>query len=124
MTICTVAGSRRESASPAATDDPVIENGNIRSASDPERRVDYARAIRRLLLKEEGSVIMTTAFYDPPTERRNKEYIGNISATYGFGAHVAEVEVDPDTGEVTLLGLWAAHDVGRAINPMTVEGPG
>ncbi len=83
-----------------------------------------SRAIRRLLLKEEGSVIMTTAFYDPPTERRNKEYIGNISATYGFGAHVAEVEVDPDTGEVTLLGLWAAHDVGRAINPMTVEGPG
>ena len=100
----------------------MIENGNIRSASDPERRLDYARAIRRLLLKEEGSVIMTTAFYDPPTERQNKEYIGNISATYGFGAHVAEVEVDPDTGEVTLLGLWAAHDVGRAINPMTVEG--
>ena len=84
--------------------------------------MDYARAIRRLLLKEEGSVIMTTAFYDPPTERQTKEYIGNISATYGFGAHVAEVEVDPDTGEVTLLGLWAAHDVGRAINPMTVEG--
>ena len=103
-------------------DDPVIENGNIRSASDPERRMDYARAIRRLLLKEEGSVIMTTAFYDPPTERQNKEYIGNISATYGFGAHVAEVEVDPGTGEVTLLGLWAAHDVGRAINPMAVEG--
>lgn len=104
------------------TDDLLIDNGTIRSVADPERSIDYAKAIRRLLLTEEGSVIMTSAFYDPPTEPQNKEYIGNISATYGFGAHVAEVEVDPGTGQVSLVGLWAAHDVGRAINPMAVEG--
>jgi xanthine dehydrogenase molybdenum-binding subunit len=51
-----------------------------------------------------------------------KEYKGNISAAYGFGAHVAEVEVDPGTGMVRLIDLWAAHDVGRAINPMSCEG--
>ena len=37
-------------------------------------------------------------------------------------AQVAEVEVDTVTGEVQVLGIWAAHDVGRAVNPQGVEG--
>jgi CO/xanthine dehydrogenase Mo-binding subunit len=41
---------------------------------------------------------------------------------YVFGAQVAEVEVDTVTGEVQVLGVWAAHDVGRAVNPKGVEG--
>ncbi len=41
---------------------------------------------------------------------------------YVFGAQIAEVEVDSETGEVEVLGIWAAHDVGRAINPRGVEG--
>ncbi|MGB0084632.1 MAG: molybdopterin cofactor-binding domain-containing protein [Rhodomicrobiaceae bacterium] len=41
---------------------------------------------------------------------------------YVFGAQVAEVEVDTVTGEVQVLGIWATHDVGRAINPRGVEG--
>jgi CO/xanthine dehydrogenase Mo-binding subunit len=41
---------------------------------------------------------------------------------YVFGCQVAEVEVDTITGEVQVLGIWAAHDVGRAVNPRGVEG--
>ena len=41
---------------------------------------------------------------------------------YVFGCQVAEVEVDTVTGEVQVLGIWAAHDVGRAVNPHGVEG--
>jgi CO/xanthine dehydrogenase Mo-binding subunit len=41
---------------------------------------------------------------------------------YVVGAQVAEVEVDTVTGEVQVLGIWAAHDVGRAVNPQGVEG--
>ena len=40
---------------------------------------------------------------------------------YVFGCQVAEVEVDTMTGEVQVLGIWAAHDVGRAVNPRGVE---
>ncbi|MCH8883343.1 MAG: xanthine dehydrogenase family protein molybdopterin-binding subunit [SAR324 cluster bacterium] len=40
----------------------------------------------------------------------------------GFGAHVADVEVDPETGQVRLLRYCAAQDVGVAINPVAVEG--
>ncbi|MEY8827919.1 xanthine dehydrogenase family protein molybdopterin-binding subunit [Sedimentitalea sp. XS_ASV28] len=47
---------------------------------------------------------------------------GSPWQTYVFGTQVAEVEVDTWTGEVQVLGIWAAHDVGRAINPRGVEG--
>ncbi|HLG08718.1 MAG TPA: xanthine dehydrogenase family protein molybdopterin-binding subunit [Gaiellaceae bacterium] len=105
----------------APVDELTIEDGTIGVDGDPERRLDYARLVRRLLLREGGSIVMASAFYDPPTEMQ-KEHRGNISAAYGFGVHVAEVEVDPGTGMVRLLNLWTAHDVGRAINPMSCEG--
>jgi len=47
---------------------------------------------------------------------------GDAYGTYAFGCQVADVEVDPRTGAVTVLRITAAHDVGRAINPAMVEG--
>ena len=99
-----------------------IEDGMILRNGDSDTAVPYAKAIRRRLLREQSSIIMSSAFYDPPTQKQDEGFIGNISAAYGFGAHVAEVEVDPETGMIRVIGLWAAHDVGRAINPMSCEG--
>lgn len=44
------------------------------------------------------------------------------AAYYMYGAHAVDVEVDEETGMVTLLRMAAAHDVGKAINPMTCVG--
>ena len=41
---------------------------------------------------------------------------------WSFGSQVAEVKVDPETGEVQLIKMTVAHDLGRAINPLAVEG--
>ena len=41
---------------------------------------------------------------------------------FGFGAHLAEIEVDTELGTVRVLKITAAHDVGRAINPTLIEG--
>jgi carbon-monoxide dehydrogenase large subunit len=44
-----------------------------------------------------------------------------VAPTFPSGCHIAEVEVDPETGEVALVAYSAAHDVGRALNPLVVE---
>jgi xanthine dehydrogenase molybdenum-binding subunit len=102
--------------------DLVIEEGMIQVRGVPEQTVSYDRVARRAMLRQGGSMLMATSFYDPPTDPQNAGFVGNISAAYGFGAHVAEVEVDQETGVVQVLNLWTAHDVGRAINPAGVEG--
>ncbi|MBM4321420.1 MAG: xanthine dehydrogenase family protein molybdopterin-binding subunit, partial [Deltaproteobacteria bacterium] len=72
---------------------------------------------------EQGQMLSVEVFYDPPNELPDFEKgIGNMSATYAYGTQGAEVEVDEETGEVEILRLAAAHDVGRAINPQTLRG--
>jgi len=50
------------------------------------------------------------------------EGLGEMSHVTGFNAQVAEVEVDPDTGEIKLLNFVSAHDVGRILNPLGHQG--
>lgn len=59
---------------------------------------------------------ITTPDVDPETNQ------GDAYAAYTFAAQAAEVEVDTETGEVTVLRVVAAHDVGKAINPLAIEG--
>jgi xanthine dehydrogenase molybdenum-binding subunit len=70
----------------------------------------------------DSKVVVGEAFYDPPTEMLDREMKGNYSMTYAFGTTAVEVEVDQETGEVKILQLLAAHDVGRAMNPTLVKG--
>ena len=62
-------------------------------------------------------------FFGPKGTEVTKELRGErIFPDFTFGTHLADVEVDLDTGQVKLLRYVAAHDVGRAINPLSVEG--
>jgi len=66
-----------------------------------------------------------TGSYAPPPESRGGKFKGagvGPSPAYSYSAQVAEVSVDEDTGEVTVHKVWAAHDCGRALNPVSVEG--
>jgi CO/xanthine dehydrogenase Mo-binding subunit/aerobic-type carbon monoxide dehydrogenase small subunit (CoxS/CutS family) len=78
--------------------------------------------LRDFPLDERGYVLSAEASYDPPTQPLDQDGQGIPYAVYGFGAHLAEVEVDLELGTVKVLKLTAAHDVGRAINPTLVEG--
>ena len=99
-----------------------LDEGRISVRGSPGRSISYDRVARRRLLRQGGSMLVASTFYDPPTEPQDGRHVGNISAAYGFGAHVAEVEVDLETGLVAVLNLWCAHDVGRALNLAGVEG--
>ena len=51
-----------------------------------------------------------------------RDWRGRVFPDFTFGCHAAEVEVDLDSGQVRVLRYVAAHDVGQAINPQSVEG--
>jgi len=66
-----------------------------------------------------------TGSYAPPKEARGGAFKGagvGPSPAYSYSAQVAEVSVDEETGEVKVHKVWAAHDCGRALNPVSVEG--
>ena len=66
-----------------------------------------------------------TGSYAPPQEARGGKHKGagvGPSPAYSYSAQVAEVSVDEETGEVIVHKVWAAHDCGRALNPVSVEG--
>ena len=69
-----------------------------------------------------GDYLHANGRYDPPTTVLDAEGQGVPYATYGFAAQIAEVEVDVALGTTKVCHIHAAHDVGRAINPMAVEG--
>lgn len=89
--------------------------------------VREGEAVRRIDLSAlpadgEGYVFSARESYDPPTEALDEKGQGKPYAVYGWGAQIAELEVDMKLGTVKLLKITAAHDVGRAINPLLVEG--
>jgi len=75
-----------------------------------------------LPLDQHVYVITSEATFDPPITPLDENGQGNPYAVYGFGAHMAEVELDVELGTVRVLKVTAAHDVGRAINPTLIEG--
>ena len=83
-----------------------------------ERRIDLAQ----LRADERGDVARGQGYFNPPTVPLDGDGQGVPYASYAFGAHVAELEVDRELGTVRPLRIHAAHDVGRAINPTLVEG--
>ena len=79
-------------------------------------------ALTDLPLDEYGYVITSEETFDPPTSALDENGQGSPYAVFGFGAHLAEIEVDVELGTVRVLKVTAAHDVGRAINPTLIEG--
>jgi CO/xanthine dehydrogenase Mo-binding subunit len=82
----------------------------------------HVLALGGLPLDEYGYVITSEATFDPPTSPLDENGQGVPYAVFGFGAHMAEIEVDTELGTVRVLKVTAAHDVGRAINPTLIEG--
>lgn len=78
--------------------------------------------LRNLPLDQHGYALTCEATFDPPITPLDENGQGTPYAVFGFGAHMAEIEVDIELGTVRVLKVTAAHDVGRAINPTLIEG--
>jgi aldehyde oxidoreductase len=87
-----------------------------------EGAVTRTVALSSLHANLQGYVLSSEESFDPPTTPLDGNGQGNPYAVYGYGAHLAEIEVDTKLGTVRVLRITAAHDVGCAINPTLVEG--
>lgn len=69
-----------------------------------------------------GASLVGQGTYVPDTVLPDEGKYGNVSPAYPFACHIAEVEVDTETGSVKIINYWAAHDVGRVLNEQALEG--
>lgn len=86
---------------------------------------DFSVSIADVVLscRAKGKVPVGTGYFNPGTVELDEETGRGVPyATYSYGTQIAEVEVDTETGEVNVLKITAAHDLGKAINPQSVEG--
>jgi len=104
--------------SPAAL---VARDGKVGVPDDWDKAVSFARAAE--LGEALHGVLAFPGSYAPP-KRAGKYKGGGVgpSPCYSYSACVVELTVDEDTGSVDLEHVWIAHDIGRALNPLLVEG--
>ncbi|MGO9119769.1 MAG: xanthine dehydrogenase family protein molybdopterin-binding subunit [Desulfomonilaceae bacterium] len=105
-----------------SVDDLVLKDRSFFVKGDPSSQLPLAKLLRNSHFSHGGRMMMADCFYDPPNENMDRDFRGNLSATYSFGAHGVRVKVDEETGKVEILDYVAAHDVGRAINPLLLDG--
>ncbi len=89
---------------------------------DPSKSVPLSEAFA--WAEADNGLLGEVGSYNTPKDRHGSYRGGTIGASpaYSFTAHVAEVDVDPDTGEVVVGDIWVAHDCGRALSRKIVEG--
>ena len=90
--------------------------------SNPEQWLSLADLSK--MCAADGLQLQHLALFRAPfTDKLNPENLqGNVFPDFTFSAHAIEVAVDTKTGEITVLKSVGCHDVGRAINPIAVEG--
>ncbi|MCD4690122.1 molybdopterin-dependent oxidoreductase [bacterium] len=101
----------------SAPNDVKFENGCVLAAGQSMSFADLADVcwVKNINTAAEG-------WYAAPKSTFDENGQGSAYAVYSYATHVAEVEVDTRTGEIRVIHMTAAHDVGRILNPTTLEG--
>lgn len=91
------------------------KDGKVFPKARPDRFITFGEAVAMIQKANRGEPLIGRGSYTP----RDR---GLVSPAFSFGAQVAEVEVDKDTGTVQVKKMTTAHDCGTVINPMSVDG--
>ncbi len=98
--------------------------GEVYRAGAQDKGLTFEEVVSEAL-KDDGTITVTGNYSTIPESHGGKKYRGAaIGGTmgYSYSAQVVEVTVDEETGEVTVDKVWVAHDCGKALNRLTVEG--
>ena len=121
-------GKLKEKTSPAAAamlktdaNDLEYSDGLIKSrTTGSEIKLD--KVIREIHFRKPNELSIASFYYEPNSEFQDKGFKGNVSGTYAFAAQAIEVEVDTYTGNVKVLDVYVAQDVGKVLNPLGLDG--
>jgi len=102
----------------------ILHDERVIYQPNPEISLSFQEALNEALAGN-GALMAKGAYVAPPPIGRKGEFKGwraGLSPTYSFQCYVAQVKVDPETFDVRVKNVWAAHDCGFALNPLAVEG--
>ncbi|HET9480132.1 MAG TPA: molybdopterin cofactor-binding domain-containing protein, partial [Candidatus Polarisedimenticolia bacterium] len=100
----------------------VLKDERVIYAPDPSVGVSFMDALQEAI-QGKGALVARGCYASaPPMGGKFKGAAAGLSPSYTFQAYVARVSVDPESGFVTVRRIWAAHDCGRALNPLAVVG--
>ena len=99
----------------------VLNDRRIYYKHDPAIGTSYLKALHKAQ-EDKGALIASGAYRSPPMGGVHKGAAAGLAPAYSFSAYVAEVDVDVETGMIKCTKVWAAHDCGKALNPLAVKG--
>ena len=98
--------------------------GEFYTAGSQDEGLTFEEVVKAAL-EGTGTITVSGNFDTLPESWGTKKYRGGAisgSMAYAYAAQVVEVSIDPDTAAITVEKVWAAQDVGKALNPLSVEG--
>jgi CO/xanthine dehydrogenase Mo-binding subunit len=99
-----------------------LAEGTVRVIADASRKLTFAELGRAHIWRHGGEGLHVSGSWDANTTQFDKDVYGNIAPAYSFAAQAVEVEVDTETGQVTVIDSFVADDCGKAFNPQAVHG--
>jgi 4-hydroxybenzoyl-CoA reductase subunit alpha len=102
----------------------VAFDGEMFRAGSQDQGLTFEEVVTAAV-KEAGTITVSGNFSTPVEAQGGKKYRGatvGSTVAYSYAALVVEVEVDEGTGQVTVAQVWVAHDCGKALNRLAVEG--
>ncbi|MFA5862724.1 MAG: xanthine dehydrogenase family protein molybdopterin-binding subunit, partial [Candidatus Thermoplasmatota archaeon] len=99
----------------------VLENERVISLANPEFGLTFDEAVREAIAGG-GALVAKGTFISTPMGGKFKGATAGLAPAYSMNAYVAEVDVDIETGVWRCTDVWAAHDCGKALNKLSVEG--
>lgn len=103
-------------------DELELAGGAVFVKGDPTRKASLADLARQHIWRHGGSGLQVSATWDADTVMHDANYYGNVAPAYSFAAQAVEVEVDIETGQVTVVDSYVSDDCGKAFNPQAIHG--
>jgi CO/xanthine dehydrogenase Mo-binding subunit len=106
----------------AAPADLEAIDGAVRLKGVPDHKLTYAELARMHIFRNGGEGLAVKTTWDAPTVQADAKYFGNVAPAHSFAVQATEVEVDVETGQVSVIDTFVSDDCGRALNPLAIHG--